>query len=131
MSELLDRPSARNAIVGGRRLHYVDVGEAAGLPLVLVHGTGGSWQSWLLNVSELSRDRRVIAVDLPGFGRSEPLPPNADMADYADAVAALLAALGVERAIVVGHSLGGVVVMRMALRHPRLVAGVVNVDGGG
>src|SRR5438093_12469203 len=107
MSGLLDLPSAHDAIVGGRRLHYVDVGAAGGLPLVLVHGTGGSWQSWLLNVSELSRDRRVIAVDLPGFGRSEPLPPSADMADYADAVAALLAALGLEPAIVVGPPLGG------------------------
>jgi len=137
VSEVLDPPSAEwdasaaDAIVAGRRLRYVDIGGTAGPPLVLVHGTGGSWQSWLLNLSELSRGHRVVAVDLPGFGRSEPLAPTAGMADYADAVAALLAELGIERAIVVGHSLGGVVVMRMALRHPRLVAGVVNVDGGG
>jgi pimeloyl-ACP methyl ester carboxylesterase len=98
---------------------------------VLVHGTGGSWQSWLLNLGELARDRRVIAVDLPGFGGSDALDVTLGMEVYADSVAALLAALRVDRAIAVGHSLGGLVALRLALRHPALLTALVVVNGGG
>jgi pimeloyl-ACP methyl ester carboxylesterase len=123
----------RDLTVDGRRMRCVDLGGGPGPPLVLVlvHGTGGSWQTWLLNLGELARERRVIAIDLPGFGGSQPLAITAGMGAYADALAGLLEALAVERAVVVGHSLGGLVALRLALRHPALVAGVVSVDGGG
>jgi pimeloyl-ACP methyl ester carboxylesterase len=121
----------RDVTVRGRRLRYVDLGAGAGPPLFLVHGTGGSWQSWLLNLVDLSRHRRVIAVDLPGFGASEAFGPAVQMASLADALVGLLDLLGIDRVVPVGHSLGGIVVLRMALHHPDRVASVVVVNGGG
>src|SRR5437870_4509006 len=87
----------RDEIVNRRRIRYVDMGEGDGPPLLLVHGTGGSWQSWLLNLGDLSRDRRVIAVDLPGFGASEALGPSSssEISSFADAVVTLLDRLGI------------------------------------
>ena len=56
--------------VNGTPMNYVDVGTDTGdeEPLVLVHGLGGQWQNWLENIPRLALDRRVIAMDLPGFG---------------------------------------------------------------
>jgi len=119
----------RDATVAGRRLRYVDLGE--GTPLVLVHGTGGAWQSWLLNLEALAERHRVIAVDLPGFGRSDALPPAPGMSAYAASIAALLDQLGLRRVSILGHSLGGVVAMRFALEHPERTASLILLDGGG
>ena len=58
----------------GSTTRYVDYGE--GPPLLLIHGMAGSWQSWLANIPALGRHHRVITVDLPGFGGSEPLAPG-------------------------------------------------------
>lgn len=55
--------------VANRRLRYVEMGQ--GPALLLIHGTGGSWTSWLLNLRELATEHRVIAPDVPGFGVSE------------------------------------------------------------
>jgi len=115
--------------VEGRRLRYVDMGEGA--PLVLVHGTGGAWQSWLLNIEALARRHRVIAVDLPGFGQSDPLPAAPNMSAYAASIAALLDQLGLARVTILGHSLGGVAAMRFVLEHPERTASLILLDGGG
>src|SRR5687768_3153915 len=103
-------PYIHDAAVAGKRLRYLDMGEGA--PLVLVHGTGGAWQSWLLNIVALAEHHRVIAVDLPGFGRSEAVPAAPNMSAYAASIAALLEQLGLERVSILGHSLGGIVAMR-------------------
>jgi pimeloyl-ACP methyl ester carboxylesterase len=118
-----------DATAAGRPLRYVDVGEGA--PLVLIHGTGGAWQTWLLNLAALGARHRVIAVDLPGFGRSGRLPPAPDTRAFAASLVELLDQLGLERVTVVGHSLGGVVAMRFAADHPARTASLVLVDGGG
>src|ERR1044072_1712671 len=69
-----------DAEIAGKGLRYLDMGEGA--PLVLLHGTGGAWQSWLLNLEGLAQRHRVIAVDLPGFGQSDPLPPAPVMSGH-------------------------------------------------
>jgi pimeloyl-ACP methyl ester carboxylesterase len=118
-----------DARLAGRSLRYVDLGD--GDPLVLIHGTGGAWQSWLLNLEPLAARHRVIAVDLPGFGCSARLPAAPDMRQYAASLVELLDQLGLGRVTVLGHSLGGVVAMRFALDHPERTASLVLVDGGG
>jgi pimeloyl-ACP methyl ester carboxylesterase len=65
------RPRFSHVTVARRRIRYVDTG--SGEPLLLVHGLGASWRAWEQNIPDLSTDHRVIAVDLPGFGGSEPL----------------------------------------------------------
>ena len=116
-------------MVLGRRLHYVDYG--SGPPVVLVHGVGGCWQWWLENLPELGLSSRVIAVDLPGFGDSEPLPSPGEMSSHVETLAALLDQLELDRVVLVGHSLGGLIAMMFAIQHPNRLDGLVSVCGGG
>lgn len=101
--------------IDGREVNYVDIGE--GPALVLVHGLGASWQSWLENIPAFARDHRVVAMDLPGFGCSE-LPADDDISIeyYARWAFALLDELGIAEAAVVGNSMGGFIAAEMAIR---------------
>lgn len=90
----------------------------AGEPLVLIHGIGSEWAIWEPLIDPLSREFDVIALDMPGFGESAPLPdhiaPNESA--LADGVAEFLEGLGIERAHLVGNSLGGWVALELAKR---------------
>ncbi len=123
------RPQLREAEVLGRRLRYLERG--SGPVVLLVHGLGGAWTTWLENISFLSAENRVIAIDLPGFGGSEPPPPGSAIDVYSDALASLLDQVGAETALVVGHSLGGLISCRLALTHPRRVRALALVNAGG
>jgi pimeloyl-ACP methyl ester carboxylesterase len=116
------------ADVPGARLHYVDRGTRTGdrPPIVMLHGLGGQLHHFnYALVEELARDTRVIAVDRPGSGYSRREPGEATtLEQQADVVVALLDALGVGRALLVGHSLGGALSLTVALRHPSRVAGL-------
>ncbi|WP_240978101.1 alpha/beta hydrolase [Planctomonas sp. JC2975] len=103
--------------------------DAAGMPVLAIHGITATHREWPLLADRLAR-RRIIAPDLRGRGRSNALPAPWGMRDHADDMAALLDAFGVDRALVVGHSMGGFVAVRTADQHPDRVAGLVLVDGG-
>jgi pimeloyl-ACP methyl ester carboxylesterase len=101
---------------GRTSVNYVDLGsEDDGPPILLLHGIGASYQSWLSMLPALSCGRRVIALDLPGFGRSERpagVPLTAyGMAEYLDD---FCGRLGLEQVDVVGHSMGGFASMQFA-----------------
>lgn len=113
----------------GGRIRYLVAGE--GPPLVLVHGLGGSATNWCELAPLLAECRRLLVPDLPGHGGSEPLPAVSGLQPYADRVAAVMAREGVERAPVAGHSLGGLVVLRLALRRPELVSAIVLAGSAG
>jgi pimeloyl-ACP methyl ester carboxylesterase len=113
----------------GGRIRYLVAGE--GPPLVLVHGLGGSATNWCDLAPLLAERRRILVPDLPGHGGSEPLPAVSGLQPYADRVAAVMAREGVERAPVAGHSLGGLVVLRLALRRPELVSAIVLAGSAG
>lgn len=98
--------------------------EGAGPVLLLLHGLGGSHDDWRRQVPEFARQYRVIAPDLRGFGDSERREPFT-VQQHARDVAALLDALGIDRAHVVGLSMGGAVAMELALAEPGRVAGLV------
>jgi pimeloyl-ACP methyl ester carboxylesterase len=110
-------------------IEYVDRG--SGPVLVLLHGLGGNLHSWLANIPTLSAQNRIIALDLPGFGRSDPLACGVTMASYADATIGLLDRLGIERATFVGNSMGGLLTIEAAARHPDRVAAALLVCSGG
>jgi pimeloyl-ACP methyl ester carboxylesterase len=114
---------------GGRRVRYLAGGD--GPPLVLVHGLGGSASNWGEVAPELVRRRRVLVPELPGHGGSEPVSRGSTLEPFADAVAAVLEQEGTAPAPIVGHSLGAVVALRLALRHPDRVSGLVLVSGAG
>lgn len=113
----------------GTRLRYAVGG--SGRPLVLVHGLGGTYANWLLLAPALAERYRVVVPDLPGHGGSAPLPaaPNVDV--FADAVLAVLEAEDALPAPFVGHSLGGLVALRAAVRRPEAVRGLVLAAAAG
>jgi pimeloyl-ACP methyl ester carboxylesterase len=102
-------------------------------PLVLVHGAGGTHLHWPPQLRRLPGEH-VYALDLPGHGQSQkrdPAPkPEALIEAYAETVLGLLDHLEVPRAVVVGHSLGGAVALRLALDYPERVAGLGLVGTG-
>lgn len=118
----------RDFSLRGRRVHFVDHG-SGGDAFVLVHGMGGRWQHWLENILDLARRGRVIALDLPGFGLSQSPGSGYSLDGFADAAAALCRALELKRVVFVGHSLGGPIAIRFAVRHPELVRAIVPVAG--
>ena len=120
-AKLLEGFEERSAQIRGRRLRWFVGGPEAGAPLVLVHGLGGAAVNWSLLAPRLAESRRVLAVDLPGHGGSEPLPATPSLAPYADRVARAAAAEGFDRADYAGHSLGGLVAVRLAIRQPEAV----------
>jgi pimeloyl-ACP methyl ester carboxylesterase len=119
----------QNRLIDERRIRYVDYG--SGPALVLLHGMGASWQWWLENIPTLGAHHRVIAVDLPGFGNSEPLPVPTEISTYAQAVRDLLTQLDVGSATVAGHSMGGLVALKLSTVHSEFVRDLILVDAGG
>ena len=117
-------PIADGSLVGGQ-WHP----DAPGTPVLAVHGITASHRNWDL-FAEALPERRVIAPDLRGRGRSNTLPAPYGLEQHADDLAASLDALGVERAFVIGHSMGAFVSVRFAERHPDRVAGLALIDGG-
>src|ERR1700712_422292 len=119
----------RTLTIMGRNVSYVDVGK--GPALIFIHGLSGNWQNWLENVPEFARDNRVIAVDLPGFGRS-PLPRSeVTIGLYCDVVIAMIRALDLESATLIGNSMGGQIAAKLAIEHPELVDRLVLVSPAG
>jgi pimeloyl-ACP methyl ester carboxylesterase len=103
-----------------------------GEPLVLVHGIATDRSIWQLVVAELSRTRRVIALDVPGFGASSPVGDDFVLAEVADRIVDGLAAVGVTGPFdLVGHSLGGGVSIVLAAAHRQLVRRLVLVAPAG
>ena len=113
--------------IGGQRYHFRVAGEPseAEIPLVLVHGLGVSSDYWARAQPLLAVQRRVYAVDLPGFGRSARPARVLNAVGLAQALAEWLAAMELARAHLLGHSLGGQVVVELARTHPQRVACLV------
>jgi pimeloyl-ACP methyl ester carboxylesterase len=119
----------RFAQVRGSRLRYLVRGE--GEPLVLVHGLGGAASNWLALAPLLLPGRRLLVPELPGHGGSEPLPAARNLNTYADSLAALIEREGFPPAAVVGHSLGGAIALRLAIRRPDAVSRLVLAAAAG
>lgn len=101
-------------------------------PIVLIHGTSASLHTWDGWTEALKGQRRVIRMDLPGFGLTGPAPDgDYRMERYADFIAALMDQLGVRRAVLAGNSLGGGIAWHTAVRHPERVSRLVLVDATG
>ena len=110
------------------KLNYREAGD--GRPaLILVHGWASRLDHWQPVAAPLSRHYRVLRLDLRGHGRSEAPPDGYSMRQFADDTAALARSRRIRDAVVVGHSMGSTVALELARRHPRLVSGVVMVDG--
>ena len=130
-------PASEPEIVeaAGWRLNYRCVGKSAGgseaAPIVLVHGFGGDLNTWLFNQTDLAETHAVYALDLPGHGRSGKDVGAGDLAALSGALDAFLDALGIGRAHLVGHSLGGAVALELALGRPEATASLTLIASAG
>ena len=117
---------ARN-VPTSRLTQHVRLSGTDGFPVVFVHGNCSSSYFYDALLRRLPSGFRGIAPDLRGYGETEPQPIDATrgMRDWSDDVVALLDALELNRALFVGHSMGGGVVMQLAIDHPDRVAGLV------
>jgi pimeloyl-ACP methyl ester carboxylesterase len=115
--------STASVPVLGGVVHVEEAG--SGAPLVLLHGLGGDATFWMRELDALAGRFRVIALDLRGSGRTATASTEHEVEDLADDVAAVLDALGIERAHVVGFSMGGYVAQAFAVRHPERLARLV------
>jgi pimeloyl-ACP methyl ester carboxylesterase len=116
------------ANIASQKIYYAEAG-AHGTPIILVHGSGANHLAWGLQMRPLAQVARVIALDLPGHGKSD-LPGRPTVDGYRDAVIGLLDALKIDRAVIAGHSLGGAIAQTIALSHPDRVAGLGLVGTG-
>lgn len=105
---------------------YLRAGQGA--PVVLIHGVGMNADVWRPQVRVLAAHHDVISMDMPGHGESTLPPDPARLEDYGEAVVGLLDALGIQRAALVGHSMGALVAMQVALRHPARVTRLVAMN---
>ncbi|MFB7463376.1 alpha/beta fold hydrolase [Streptomyces sp. NPDC056224] len=113
----------------GVNLFFDDLGPRAAAPVILIHGHPFNRTMWAPQTAALTAaGYRVITPDLRGYGESPVLAGKALLADLADDIAALLARLGIEQAVVGGVSMGGQIAMETRLRHPGLVRALVLSD---
>ena len=122
---------SRTVTSGNARFTYLEQG--SGTPLVLLHGVGSAARSWKHQLDALSATFRVVAWDAPGYGDSSVLPQEKpDAGDFAAALEVFLAAVGVERFHLVGHSFGCITAARFARLHPEriLTLTLASVAGG-
>jgi pimeloyl-ACP methyl ester carboxylesterase len=119
----------RRLEVDGRGVGVIDTG-GDGPPLLFIHGLGGIWQNWLLNIPAFMGTHRCVAVDLPGFGLSDK-PDECSIPGFARTVDAVCGQLGVEEPAVVGNSMGGFVGAELAVRYPARVSKLVLVAAAG
>jgi pimeloyl-ACP methyl ester carboxylesterase len=118
-------------VSGGTLAAFALAGSASKAPAVLaIHGITANSQAWLAVSRELRSQANLIAVDLRGRGASRALPAPYGLAAHAADMLAVLDALELEQAVVVGHSLGAYIAAALAVEHPERVRALVLVDGG-
>jgi pimeloyl-ACP methyl ester carboxylesterase len=115
------------APVNGLKMYYEIHG--AGRPLVLIHGAFMTVEAWGETLTELAKTRKVIAVELQGHGRTADIDRPFSYEQFADDVAALMRHIGIDKADVLGYSLGGGVALQASIRHPEMVDKLVVVSG--
>jgi 2-hydroxy-6-oxonona-2,4-dienedioate hydrolase/2,6-dioxo-6-phenylhexa-3-enoate hydrolase len=121
MPKFTEEETSHIVDVGWTKVHYNEVG--SGYPVVLLHGGGlgaSSWSNFVMNIDPLADQFRVIAVDAPGFGKSGPivLKDEARSTVFARAVKGVLDSLGIEKAHLIGNSMGGASALTFAVDYP-------------
>ena len=119
----------RTMTLHGRPLTYAEAG--SGPVLLLIHGMAGNFENWRAVIEPLARQHTVIAPDLPGHGGSAPGAGDYSIGALAAELRDLLAALGHDRATLVGHSLGGGIAMQFGYQFPEITERLVLVSSGG
>ncbi|MDO3385872.1 alpha/beta hydrolase [Gilvimarinus sp. SDUM040013] len=114
------------------RVYWVEAGRSHSETVVLIHGLGqNGWRDWQELMPALAEHYRVVAFDLPGFGRSDTPAGKYSPSNYAAAIQAILQQAGIDRFHLMGHSMGGAVALRLATRYPNSVKRLVLMSAAG
>ncbi|MFN3547225.1 MAG: alpha/beta fold hydrolase [Mesorhizobium sp.] len=117
----------KTVTIGGDAIHYVDQG--AGRPILFVHGLGGQLHHFRQTLFPAMGDGfRLVAMDRPGSGYSTRVSSGARIPQQAEAIAKFIDAVGLEKPLLVGHSLGGAIALRVALDHPDKISGLALIS---
>jgi pimeloyl-ACP methyl ester carboxylesterase len=122
------RPYLHDIEIDGRRVHYVDYGETRDdqRPVVMIHGLAACWQNWLETIPRIAAEgRRVVALDLPGFGESEMPRDDISISGFGRTVESLIDELDLGQVVVLGHSMGGFTAAEFAIQYPQRVERLV------
>src|SRR5205085_1249917 len=121
----------RDIEAGGRRLRVLDLGGGDAIPVVLIHGFGADLNGWMFTQPALAESRRAVALDLPGHGGSAKEVGGGDAETLAAALSDALAALGIDKAHLVGHSMGSAIATTLAKEQPQRVASLTLIAPAG
>jgi pimeloyl-ACP methyl ester carboxylesterase len=125
------REELRTVRVDGTPVNHVDLGSGDREPVVFVHGLGGQWQNWLENIPRVAQERRVLALDLPGFGLTPAPPDRITIPGYGRFVDAFCDRLDLGEVAMVGNSMGGYIAAEVAIQFPARVSRLVLVSAAG
>jgi len=125
-------PEPQTVEIGGKSVQYLKIGEGEAPPLVLLHGFGGDINIWVFNQEALSEaGRTVYALDLPGHGQSSKNVGDGDLGSLVDVVSGFMDEMGIEKAHLVGHSMGGAVAASFAMSYPDRASSLVLISSAG
>jgi non-heme chloroperoxidase len=116
---------SRLRLPNGIKIEYVEQGSRSGIPLILLHGLSDSWRSYELVLPQLPKSMHAFAISLRGHGDSDRPEQGYLPQDFASDVAAFMDAKKLERAVIIGHSMGSYVAQRFAIEYPDRTAGLV------
>lgn len=121
----------KTVMVFGAKINYIELGDATKPTVILIHGLGGSTANWMTNTVALSQSYHVIALDQVGFGKSDKPALKYRVATFVDFLDKFMSELKIEKASLVGNSLGGWVAALMAIKYPARVEKIVLADAAG
>ena len=124
-------PPDKTVVVFGAKINYVEAGDATKPNVILLHGLGGSIGNWQTNIAAIAQNYHVIALDQIGFGKSDKPFLKYRVGTYVDFLDKFMAELKIEKASLVGNSMGGWVAGFMAIKYPNRVEKIVLADAAG
>ena len=124
-------PKAKTIQLGDYNINYLQMGEGEALPMLFVHGFGGDLNNWLFNQPGVAEQRPTYALDLPGHGGSSKTIKDASIAGLATLVGQFMDAVGISKAHLVGHSMGGAIVSVLAQQQADKAASLTLVASAG
>jgi pimeloyl-ACP methyl ester carboxylesterase len=124
-------PQDKSVTVFGTKIRYLEAGDATKPAVILLHGLGGNAENWQFNVAALAAEYHVFVPDQIGFGKSDKPLIKYRVGTYADFLDKFMAELKIEKASLVGNSMGGWVAGLMAIKYPNRVEKIVLADAAG
>ena len=124
-------PQEKSVTIFGAKIRYLEAGDAAKPTVILLHGLGAQAETWQFNIPALAANYHVIAPDQVGFGKSDKPFLKYRVGTYADFLDKFMSELKIEKAHLVGNSMGGWVAGLMAIKYPNRVEKIVLADAAG